>query len=203
MMKAVWSGTKLQLSYFQKVRNDMFCSRVCVVWQDLCFASKTLCLKCSGQVFVEQSPTTRFSFYICGRLASGSALCHEIAVHFPGYWMCDRGLTEFPLEDLCEASYCEDETDTSFCECGRGKWKCPVDCKCIDDHHVCDRNVDGCHCVQCSDEDDAFCNNVWQCPPGSFNVSGIYVVNVVFAPQTKYLSILPEESHTFCRKVSS
>ncbi len=96
-------------------------------------------------------------------------------ISFLGYWVCDKGETEISLQNLCSDYFCQDKTDESFCECGKGKWKCPIDGKCIKDTEVCDKHSDGCHCVQCSDEDEEFCNNVWQCPPGSFKVPGTFL----------------------------
>ncbi len=80
---------------------------------------------------------------------------------FAGMWQCDMGHKKIQIPELCKEYQCQDQTDASFCECGRGKWKCPVDGKCIKDNEVCDRNKNGCDCVQCSDEEENFCSNIW------------------------------------------
>ncbi len=94
-------------------------------------------------------------------------------IFFLGVWKCDMGKIEVPLEELCKDFHCQDQTDTSFCECGRGKWRCPADGKYIKDTQVCDRSREGCHCVECSDEEEHFCNLIWQCPFGSNKVKGM------------------------------
>ncbi len=48
-----------------------------------------------------------------------------------------------------------------------------MDGKCIKNTEVCDRDSKGCHCVQCSDEEVNFCENIWQCAEGTSDKSGI------------------------------
>ncbi len=87
-------------------------------------------------------------------------------------WKCDSNRT-FPLEELCDEYLCQDKTDKSFCECGKGLWKCPKGQKCIDVTTVCDRASNNqCNCPNCAEEDEYFCLELWRCPKGSIKISG-------------------------------
>ncbi len=90
-----------------------------------------------------------------------------------GFWLCDQNRTQFHLEILCEQYQCADKTDESFCECGRGRWKCPTDGKCINSSKVCDKSDEGCHCQHCADEQEEFCHSTSSCVKGSVKISGV------------------------------
>ncbi len=78
---------------------------------------------------------------------------------FSGSWVCDNNRKLIPLEGLCDektTESCLDRTDESFCDCGRGNWKCGF-YECINLSFLCDGN---CDCQKsCSDEDESLCSH--------------------------------------------